>query len=62
MSNQKNKVVYIITFEEGSYLRDRLVKICSSFLEPLFEINLAEIAKELDNSERQKDETKNMIR
>ena len=35
MSKYENKLVYICTFEEGSYLRDRITKLCSSFLEPL---------------------------
>ena len=35
MKKQENKLVYICAFEEGIHLRDRVTKLCSSFMEPL---------------------------
>ena len=28
-----NKIVYMVMFEDGGYLRDRVTKICYSFME-----------------------------
>jgi hypothetical protein len=52
MKKYENKLVYITMFEEGLFLRDRVTKLCSSFMEPLFEIHTKEIATELVQAER----------
>lgn len=35
MVNQRDKVVYIVMFQDGKVIRDKTTKLCSSFLEPL---------------------------
>lgn len=70
----EDKVIYIVMFEEGRYLKDRIEKLCASFLEPLylsflliykynrFEIRFNEIATELATARRQKDDIKSLIK
>lgn len=62
MKKYENKLVYICMFEEGLFLRDRITKLLSSFMEPLFEIHTAEIQSELIQVEKNKDDMKTMIR
>ena len=33
VNDYDNKIVYMVMFEDGGYIRDRVQKICSSFME-----------------------------
>ena len=35
INDHNDKLIYVIMFEEGKFLRDRIQKLCSSFLEPM---------------------------
>ena len=35
VNDHNDKVTYIIMFEEGKFLKDRIQRLCSSFMEPL---------------------------
>ena len=35
VNDHVEKIIYVVMFEEGRVIRDRIQKLCSSFLEPL---------------------------
>ena len=35
VNDHNDKIVYIIIFEEGGFMKEKILKLCSSFLEPL---------------------------
>jgi hypothetical protein len=64
MNEYKEKSIYIVMFEEGYFLKERIQKLLASFMEPMylidtyfyinyrFEIKYHEIQRELDTAIR----------
>jgi hypothetical protein len=46
MNEKSDKMAFIVMFEEGSYLKDRVSKICQSFNENSFEFRISEAKDE----------------
>jgi vacuolar-type H+-ATPase subunit I/STV1 len=62
LNDHREKVTYIIMFEEGRFMKDRIQRLCSSFMEPLFTINESEITNMVETTRKQKEDTKAIIK
>lgn len=59
---QGERAVYLIMFEEGGFLLDRITKICQSFLGSVTEISRENLEAQAVQSIQKKNEIKEMIR
>ena len=46
----EDQCVYLVFFEDGPYLRDRVTKICGSFMGSVFEVDTANIQDQVENA------------
>lgn len=55
-------LVYIVVFEEGPHMRDKIKKICNSVSDNMFEIHRDDVTKSLIDYEQQKENTNLLIK
>lgn len=61
MQKPKSKTVYIVVFQEGRQLRDRIVRICDSFMGQRFDLpSMGNIEQKMQEVRKNIEESKNL--
>ncbi len=54
----EDQMVFLVFFQDGPHLRNRVTRVCNSFMGSLFEINQGSIDQQLETSIARKNEVK----
>lgn len=62
MTQRPEKQAFVVMFEEGHYLKDRVIKICKSFNEQAFEFQIESAPQEFAQLKQAKQDIKELIK
>jgi len=58
----ERKSIFVLAFQDGSVLEDKIRRICNSFPGEIYEVKLDGIDEEIQNAQRTKEQTREIIR
>jgi len=56
------KSIFVLAFQDGSVIEDKIRRICNSFPGDIFEVKLEGINEEIQSQQKSKEQTRDVIR